>query len=61
VIEAARLNARTQEQVLAKIAILEAFQAELVTKAKRYLEVAGELGIDLPATIHTDQQIPTPK
>ena len=51
-VEAARLNARTQEQVLAKIAILEAFQAELETKADRYQERATELGIDLPAEIH---------
>jgi DNA-binding transcriptional MerR regulator len=51
-VEAARLNARTQEQVLAKIAILEAFQAELETKAARYQERATELGIDLPAETH---------
>ena len=48
-VEAARLNARTQEQVLAKIAILQAFQAELEAKADRYREVAAELGIDLHA------------
>ena len=46
-VEAARLNARTQEQVLAKIAILQAFQAELEAKADRYREVAAELGIDI--------------
>ena len=40
-------NARTQEQVLAKIAILQAFQAELEAKADRYREVAAELGIDI--------------
>ena len=54
VIEAARLNARTQEQVLAKVAILEAFQAELVAKSQRYAEVAGELGIDLAALTHAE-------
>ena len=47
--EATRLNARTQEQVLAKIAILQAFQSELETKAARYHDVATELGIDLRA------------
>lgn len=51
-VEAARLNARTQEQVLAKIAILEAFQAELEAKATRYRQRASELGIDLPSEIH---------
>jgi DNA-binding transcriptional MerR regulator len=45
--EASRLNARTQEQVLAKIAILQAFQHELETKAARYSEVASDLGVDL--------------
>ncbi len=45
--EAARLNARTQEQVLAKIAILEAFQEELEAKARRYRAAAEEYGIDL--------------
>jgi DNA-binding transcriptional MerR regulator len=48
VAEAVRLNARTQEQVLAKIAILEAFQTELEAKAERYREVATELDIALP-------------
>lgn len=46
-IEANRLNARTQEQVLSKVAILEAFQHELEAKADRYRELASELGIDL--------------
>ena len=50
-IEAARLNARTQEQVLAKIAILEAFQHELETSAKRYRGVAKDVGIDLDAEL----------
>jgi len=58
VLEAARLNARTQEQVLAKVAILEAFQAELVAKANRYAEVAAELGVDLSAALHSDQDSP---
>jgi hypothetical protein len=34
-LEAARLNARTQEQVVAKMAILQAFQDELEVKAAR--------------------------
>lgn len=46
-IEAARLNARTQEQVLAKITVLQAFQHELETKARRYRTVAKDLGVDL--------------
>ena len=54
VIEAARLNARTQEQVLAKVAVLQAFQAELEAKAGRYREVARELDLDLPAETHAD-------
>lgn len=45
--EAKRLNDRTQEQVLAKIAILQAFQIELETRADRYRCIAAELGIDL--------------
>ncbi|HEY7073271.1 MAG TPA: MerR family transcriptional regulator [Acidimicrobiales bacterium] len=48
-VEALRLNARTQEQVLAKIAILQAFQAELEAKADRYREVATELDLVLDA------------
>lgn len=47
-IEAARLNARTQEQVLAKIATLQAFEAELEAKTDRYEQVADDLGIELP-------------
>jgi hypothetical protein len=43
------LNARTQEQVLAKIAVLQIFQAELEAKAERYRVVATELGIELGA------------
>jgi DNA-binding transcriptional MerR regulator len=54
-IEAARLNARTQEQVLAKIAILQAFQAELISKEARYREVAKEYGIDLDSARHVDR------
>jgi DNA-binding transcriptional MerR regulator len=49
VLEAQRLNARTQEQVLAKIAVLQIFQAELEAKADRYGVVAAELGIELGA------------
>lgn len=50
--EANRLNARTQEQVLAKIAVLQAFQAELEAKAARYHVIATELGIDLATLTH---------
>jgi DNA-binding transcriptional MerR regulator len=47
--EAVRLNARTQEQVLAKVAILEAFQEELEANARKYRAAAVEYGIDLSA------------
>ena len=47
-LEAARLNAQTQRQVLAKIAILRTFQSELEAGADRYRQVAAELGIGLP-------------
>jgi DNA-binding transcriptional MerR regulator len=53
VIEASKLNARTQEQVLAKIAVLQAFQSELEAKAARHREVAQELGIDLDAEVRS--------
>ncbi len=46
-VEAARLNARTQEQVLAKIGVLQAFQHELEAKEKRYRTVAKDLGVNL--------------
>jgi DNA-binding transcriptional MerR regulator len=52
IIEAAKLNNRTQEQVLAKIAVLQAFHSELEAKATRHHEVAEELGIDLDAELH---------
>ena len=55
-VEAARLNARTQEQVLAKVGILEAFQAELEAKADRYRAVAAELGIDLDAEVNQSRR-----
>jgi len=45
--EALRLNARTQEQVLAKITILEAFNTELESNADRYRATAREYGIAL--------------
>ncbi len=48
-IEAARLNARTREQVEAKIAILEAFRRDLEAKAERHAQLAEELGVNLPA------------
>jgi DNA-binding transcriptional MerR regulator len=51
VVEASKLNARTQEQVLSKIAVLQAFQSELEAKSKRQREVAKELGIDLDAEV----------
>jgi DNA-binding transcriptional MerR regulator len=50
-LEAARLNARTQEQVVAKMVILQAFQDELEAKASRYKEVGKDLGIDLAAEL----------
>lgn len=53
VAEASRINSRTQEQVLAEIAILQIFQAELEAKADRYREVALGLGVD-PAA-HTTE------
>jgi DNA-binding transcriptional MerR regulator len=55
VAEANRLNARTQEQVLSKIAILQAFQNELEEKSKRYQEVAAELGIELETDTDADR------
>jgi MerR family transcriptional regulator, repressor of the yfmOP operon len=53
-VEAARLNARTQEQVLAKMAILVAFQDELESTAERYRSVASELGVDLADDLRAD-------
>jgi DNA-binding transcriptional MerR regulator len=47
-IEAARLNAQTQAQVLTKIAVLEAYLRELRDKAERYHVKADELGVVLP-------------
>lgn len=54
-LEAARLNTRTRQQVLTKIATLKAFQAELEAKAHRYHEVAAELGVELPGAPPTPQ------
>jgi MerR family transcriptional regulator, repressor of the yfmOP operon len=45
VTEAARLNARTQEQVLAKIGLLQAYLAELQTDAEKYENFAQEHGM----------------
>jgi DNA-binding transcriptional MerR regulator len=45
--EATRLNARTQEQVLAKIGLLQAYLAELQTEAKKYETFAHERGMNL--------------
>jgi len=47
--EASRMNARLQEQVLAKIAVLQAYQAELENDAKAIAGRAKELGVK-PAT-----------
>ena len=47
--EVTELNARTQERVTAKIAVLEAFRAELETAANRYYKFAAEHGIALPS------------
>jgi DNA-binding transcriptional MerR regulator len=44
--EATRLNARTQAQVRAKIARLEAFRADLDAQSARCRQVAFDLGID---------------
>ena len=43
--EVARLNARTQEQVLTKIAVLQAYHAELVADAERRAALAKERGL----------------
>jgi len=45
--EAARLNARTQEQVLSKIGLLQAYLSELQTDAEKYRAFARERGLDL--------------
>ena len=50
-VEAAALNARTLEQVLSKVILLETFQAELEEKAARYQRSAAEHGIDLDAAL----------
>jgi MerR family transcriptional regulator, repressor of the yfmOP operon len=59
VLEAARLNARTQEQVIAKMAILQAFQDELGAKAARYKEVGQELGVDVAAELRAAAEAET--
>lgn len=48
-IEAARLNARTRAQVVAKLEVLQTFHAELEEKAKRYRARAKELDVQLPS------------
>ena len=45
--EVARLNGRTQEQVLAKVGLLESYLAELQSDAARYRAFAAEHGFDL--------------
>lgn len=59
VLEAARLNARTQEQVIAKMVILQAFQDELEAKAARYKEVGEELGVDVAAELRAATEAET--
>jgi DNA-binding transcriptional MerR regulator len=59
VLEAARLNVRTQEQVIAKMAILQAFQDELEAKAARYEEVGKDLGIDVAAELRAATEAET--
>jgi DNA-binding transcriptional MerR regulator len=48
--EASRLNARTQEQVLAKIGVLQVYLAELQTDAAKYEAFAHEHGMKLTAS-----------
>ena len=50
-LEAALLRARTQEQVRAKIATLESFEAELEERAAHYRTLAKDMGFDLDAAI----------
>ncbi len=57
--EATQLNARTTDQVDAKIAALRAFRAQLETKAARYHDVASELGVDLPHPTQRDEDLVT--
>jgi len=45
--EAMAINARIQEQVRAKVAVLEGFLSELEAKAARYAVVAAELGLEV--------------
>ncbi len=47
VAEATAINARIQEQVRAKLAVLEGFLSELEAKATRYAVVAAELETDV--------------
>jgi MerR family transcriptional regulator, repressor of the yfmOP operon len=55
--EAAVLNARTQEQVLAKIGLLQAYRAELQTDAEKYQLFARERGLDLAAHLRREAAI----
>jgi MerR family transcriptional regulator, repressor of the yfmOP operon len=49
VTEASRLNARTQEQVLGKIGLLQAYLAELQSDADRYAKFANDHDMNLVA------------
>ncbi|HEY0520543.1 MAG TPA: MerR family transcriptional regulator [Ilumatobacteraceae bacterium] len=50
VTEASRLNAQTQERVLAKIGLLQSYLAELQSDASRYAKFARDNGVDLATT-----------
>lgn len=52
--EASRLNARTQEQVLAKVGLLQAYLDELHGDAARYVAFAREHGVELDAEVDAD-------
>jgi len=52
--EASRLNARTQEQVLAKLGLLEAYLTELQAEAARYDAFAADHHVDLSAPERPD-------
>lgn len=47
--EATAINARLQQQVAERMAVLEGFAAELRAKRERYAFIADELGVDLDA------------
>jgi MerR family transcriptional regulator, repressor of the yfmOP operon len=45
--EATELNARMQDEINQKVGLLQGFLAELKATARRYREIATELGMDL--------------